>query len=65
MAWGIPTSFLRLSSVKDQALLDYFNPHSDWTLLEHSTETDEDIYTSSFLLKLKIKRRALYYGVQL
>ena len=65
MAWGIPTSFLRLSSVKDQAVLDYFYPHSDWTLLEHSTETDEDIYTSSFLLKLKIKRRALYYGVMI
>jgi hypothetical protein len=46
-------------------VLDYFSPHSDWTLLEHSTETDEDIYTSSFLFKLKIKRRAMHYGVMI
>jgi hypothetical protein len=63
MAWAITKNFLSLSSVKDQASLDYFFPHSDWTLLEYSTEKIEDIYTNSFVFKLTIKRRALYYGV--
>jgi thiol:disulfide interchange protein len=31
--------------------------------LEYSTEKIEDIYTNSFVFKLTIKRRALYYGV--
>ena len=62
-AWAIPKKALSLSSVKDQAALDYFYPNSDWTLLEYSTETIEDIYTNSFVFNLTIKRRALYYGV--
>ena len=63
IAWAIAKNILSLSSVKDQASLDYFYPHSDWTLLEYSTERMEDIYTNSFVFNLTIKRRAMYYGV--
>ena len=63
IAWAITKNFLSLSSVKDRASLVYFFPHSDWTLLEYSTETIEDIFTDSFVFNLTIKRRALYYGV--
>ena len=64
IAWAIPKQFLRLSSLKDQASLDYFYPHSDWTLLEYSTVTDEEGGDISFFsFNLKIKRRAMYYGV--
>jgi hypothetical protein len=42
---------------------NYFYPHSEWTLLECSTETIEDIYMNSFVFNLTIKRRALYFGV--
>ena len=62
-AWAMPKNALSLSSVKDHAALDYFYPHSEWTLLEYSTETIEDIYTNSFVFNLTIKRRALYYRV--
>ena len=62
-AWGIQASFLSLSSLKDQAELVYFSPHSDWKLLEYSTESEVMGDGTLFSLKIRIKRRALYYGV--
>ena len=62
-AWGISTSFLSLSSLKDQAELVYFSPHSDWKLLEYSTESEDIGDGTLFSLNIRIKRRALYYGV--
>jgi hypothetical protein len=41
MAWAMPKYFICLSSVKDQAVLSYFYPHSDWTLLEYSTAAED------------------------
>jgi hypothetical protein len=41
MAWAMPKYFICLSSVKDQAVLSYFYPHSDWTLLEYSTVAED------------------------
>lgn len=37
MARAMPNYFIRLSSAKDQAELNFFYPHSNWTLLEYST----------------------------
>ena len=66
LAWSMPKYMLRLSSLKDQAKLDYFYSHSDWTLLDYSTETeDDDVNTNFFFFNLRIKRRALYYGVMI
>jgi hypothetical protein len=64
MAWAMPKYFICLSSVKDQAVLSYFYPHSDWTLLEYSTVAeDQGSNVDFYSFKIKIKRRALYYGV--
>jgi hypothetical protein len=41
MAWAMTKYFIRLLSVKDQASLDYFYPHSDWILLEYSTVAED------------------------
>jgi hypothetical protein len=66
MAWAMPKYFIRLLSVKDQASLDYFYPHSDWILLEYSNVAeDQGSNTDFYHFKLKIKRRALYYGVMI
>jgi hypothetical protein len=48
---------------KDQAELVYFSPHSDWKLLEYSTESEDMGNGTLFSFNLRIKRRALYYGV--
>ena len=61
--WGIPSAFMSLSSLKDQAELDYFSPHSVWKLLEYSTESEVKGAGTLFSLNIIIKRRALYYGV--
>jgi hypothetical protein len=64
LAWAMPKYFICLSSVKDQAVLSYFYPHSDWTLLEYSTAAeDQGSNVDFYSFKIKIKRRALYYGV--
>jgi hypothetical protein len=34
MAWGIPKQFIEFSSLKTQAVIDDFYPHSSWRLLE-------------------------------
>jgi hypothetical protein len=64
-AWALPNEILSLSSLYSQALLDYFYPHSDWTLLEYSTKTDEEGGETNFCFDLRIKRRALYYGIMI
>ena len=63
MAWGIPKQFITLSSLKNQAVIDDFFPHSSWRLLEYSTATEDINGISLFYLNLRIKRRAIYYGV--
>jgi len=63
MVWGIPKQFITLSSLKNQAEIDLFYPHSSWRLLEYSTATEDINGISFFYLKLRIKRRAMYYGV--
>jgi hypothetical protein len=62
-AWGISASFLSLSSLKDQAELAYVSPHSDWKLLEYSTESEVMDDGTLFSLNIRIKRQAWYYGV--
>jgi hypothetical protein len=37
----IRSAHIGFSSVKDQAVLSYFYPHSDWTLLEYSTVAED------------------------
>ena len=63
MAWGIPKQFITLSSIKNKAVIDEFYPHSSWRLLEYSTATEDINGISLFYLNLRIKRRAMYYGV--
>jgi hypothetical protein len=63
MVWGIPKQFITLSSLKNQAEIDLFYPHSSWRLLEYSTATEDIHGISFFYLNLRIKRRAMYYGV--
>jgi hypothetical protein len=64
MARAMPKYFICLSSVKDQAVLSYFYPPSDWTLLEYSTVAeDQGSNVDFYSFKIKIKRRVLYYGV--
>jgi len=63
MAWGIPKQFITLSSIKTQAVIDDFHPHSSWRLLKYSTATEDINGISLFYLNLRIKRRAMYYGV--
>jgi hypothetical protein len=65
MPWGTPKELLVLSTNGDQAGLGYFYPHSDWELLEYSTEVTEAIFGTVFSFNLRIKRRALYYGVMI
>jgi len=65
MPWGTPKELLVLSSNGDQAGLNYFYPHSDWVLLEYSTEVKEVLFGTVFAFNLRIKRRALYYGVMI
>jgi hypothetical protein len=48
---------LFFSSLYSQALLDYFYPQSDWTLLEYSTKTDEKGGETNFCFDLRIKRQ--------
>jgi nicotinic acetylcholine receptor len=63
-AWALPNERLSLSSLYSQAELDYFHPHSDWTLLEYSTVAeDQGSNVDFYSFKIKIKRRVLYYGV--
>jgi len=64
-AWALPNELLSLSSLYNQALLDYFYPHSDWILLEYSTKTDDEGGETNFYFDLRIKRRALYYGIMI
>jgi hypothetical protein len=47
----------------DTSELVYFSPHSDWKLLEYSTESEDMGDGTLFSLNIRIKRRALYYGV--
>jgi len=54
---------MSLSSLKDQAELVYFSPHSDWKLLEYSTESEVMADDTWFSLNIRIKRRALYYVI--
>jgi hypothetical protein len=65
MAWGIPKQFIEFSSLKTQAVIDDFYPHSSWGLLEYSTATEDINGISLFYLNLRIKRRAMYYGVMI
>jgi len=65
MPWGTPKELLVLSTNGDQAGLNYFYPHSDWVLLEYSTEVNELLFGTVFSFNLRIKRRALYYGVMI
>jgi hypothetical protein len=64
-AWALPNERLSLSSLYSQAELDYFHPHSDWTLLDYSTETDDEGGETNFYFELRIKRRTLYYGIMI
>ena len=63
MTCGIPKQFITLSSIKTQAVIDDLHPHSSWRLLEYSTATEDIHGISFFYLNLRIKRRAMYYGV--
>ena len=63
MAWGIPKQFITLSSLKSQAIIDDFYPHSSWRLLEYSTATEDINGISLFYINLRITGRAMYYGV--
>ena len=65
MAWGIPKQFIEFSSLKTQAVIDDFYPHSSWGLLEYSTATEDINGISLFYLNLRMKRRAMYYGVMI
>jgi hypothetical protein len=65
MVWGIPKQFITLSSLRNQAEIDLFYPHSSWRLLEYSTATEDIHGISFFYLNLRIKRRAMYYGVMI
>jgi hypothetical protein len=53
MPWGTSKELLVLSANGDQAGLNYFYPHSDWVLLEYSTEVKELIFGTVFSFNLK------------
>ncbi|XP_052083651.1 acetylcholine receptor subunit alpha-like [Mytilus californianus] len=66
MPWGFVKSNLLLSANFDKAQLDFFSAHSDWNLLEYSTNVvNESLGYSVLNVKLTFKREPLYFAVMI
>lgn len=69
LPYGMTIDSLVLSSVYENARLDWYTPNSDWTLQEYSTNVGRKTVDSSkfdmFYLKITVKRQSLYYAVMI
>jgi hypothetical protein len=63
LPWGVMTTHLTLTSLSDNAHLDWYTPNSDWTLTEYSTSVGIRSGYNLFFFKMRIKREPLYYTV--
>ena len=63
--WGITMEHLTFTPLFDKAQLDFFTPHSDWTLQEYSTSVINLNGYSTFKVHFTMKRHPLYFGVMI